>query len=595
MKRSLFGALVLAALSATAADAQNWGPLQKRCQGTTLQASAQLMNIQGSWEAACARQTSGPMAGLGKPRCVNNLGMWGEWTVPNHPECSPTAGTSWAEIGERCVAPNQAVVSAKLMGIRGSWEAACAASTADAALQARGVRGSPRCIKTVTGMYGEWTKPDTAKCAPAKPLEWGDVGHRCSAPNQGVVSAKLYNVPAGASWEAACNGESASGAAANRGASGRPARCVTTVTGIFGEWDLPNDAACAPKSPSPRSLASNGGGASTTGYTWGDVQQRCTGNNQATVSAKLYGIPYGHSWEDACSAESASGAAAAKGADGLPARCIPTATGIFGEWDVDGKSECAASKLEWSGLKEAGCMSPDKQVYSARLWNIPPGRDWVESCQTTDGPAKPYAAAAGESASFGTPDRCVKDALSTGVWGEWYAEGRACSKKLEWGSFKNNGCVKDMKQTAALPTGFDYKSKRAYSAVLYNIGGDWMDACRFAPAEVRGSSFLYPTACTIEDADAGMSWVTTVVFAAAGAAATAPLGGTGAIVGGVVGGAVSKAAEGLIWDNVDTSLNVWGVFLVDDPSCGEAPEYTNEDYTLTPDGRRVLRTGEVLR
>ena len=178
MKRSLFGALVLAALSATAADAQNWGPLQKRCQGTTLQASAQLMNIQGSWEAACARQTSGPMAGLGKPRCVNNLGMWGEWTVPNHPECSPTAGTSWAEIGERCVAPNQAVVSAKLMGIRGSWEAACAASTADAALQARGVRGSPRLAAVRQDRHRHVRRVDQARYREVRAGETARVGRR---------------------------------------------------------------------------------------------------------------------------------------------------------------------------------------------------------------------------------------------------------------------------------------------------------------------------------------------------------------------------------------------------------------------------------
>ncbi|MCB9383801.1 MAG: hypothetical protein H6509_04235 [Bryobacterales bacterium] len=80
------GCIVLG-LAASRAQAERWDNIRTSCQGTTLRVSAQLMDIQGSWEAACGRQRSGPLPGLGKPRCVNNFGMWGEWDVADSQTC----------------------------------------------------------------------------------------------------------------------------------------------------------------------------------------------------------------------------------------------------------------------------------------------------------------------------------------------------------------------------------------------------------------------------------------------------------------------------------------------------------------------------
>ncbi len=66
-------------------------------------------------------------------------------------------------------------------------------------------------------------------------------------------------------------------------------------------------------------------------------------------------------------------------------------------------------------------------------------------------------------------------------------------------------------------------------------------------------------------------------------------GGDSAAAGGI-----SKGLESIAWDAIDTNLDVWGVFWVDDPSCGPVPEYGTADYAIDEQGRKILKTGAVL-
>lgn len=385
--RTLAATMAFAALAwgaAAPAQAERWANVRTSCQGATLKVSAQLMDIRGSWEAACARH---PGRGVGHgvdrraDRCVKNNGMWGEWDQRNHPNCRADRGTTWANVHETCTGPTTSRVSARLMGIPGSWEAACAVKPADKVVAAYGVSGTAhRCIKN-NGMWGEWDR--------------------------------------------------------------------TAVTH------------CGPRFEPP---------------------------------------------------------------------------------------------------KQAGCFGPDRQVYSARLGGHLGGQDWGVACRATAGPR-----------GLGRPDRCVKDALSTGVWGEWVSD-EACVKPLAWGRFKDNGCVGGMGSPDANAGGLSAQGMRSYSAVLWNAGGDWLEACRRAPAGVPladGSTapFPYPTACVMSTATDALSWVTTAVIGAGTAFITAPTGPYAIAATGAAVALASKAAETGVLAAANANLNVWGVFWVQDPAC----------------------------
>ena len=378
-------ALAAVALGAAApAHAERWAKVRTACQGTTLKVSAQLMDIRGSWEAACARHPGrGVGHGVNRPadRCVKNNGMWGEWDLRNHPNCRADRGTTWANVHETCTGPTTSRVSARLVGIQGSWEAACAVKPADRAIAAYGVSGpADKCVKN-NGMWGEWYRSDATHCGPR--------------------------------------------------------------------------------------------------------------------------------FEDP---------------------------------------------------RQAGCFGPNRQVYSARLIGNLGGQDWIATCRRTDGPGP-----------LGRPDRCVTDTPPTGVWGEWTTQ-EACGKPLAWGRFKDNGCVRDMKAPDADAGGISVDGMRSYSAVLWNAGGDWLEACRLAPANVAlrdgsAASFPYPTACVMATATDALSWVATAVIGAGTAFITAPTGPYAIAATGAAVAVASKAGEAGLLEWANPNLNVWGVFWVQDPSC----------------------------
>ncbi len=326
---------------------------------------------------------------------------------------------------------------------------------------------------------------------------------------------------------------------------------------------------------------------------WTGVRHACTGPNQGEVTARLDGIPWAQSWEDTCEGR-ISGQKPPDlnqhGASGQPKSCRkdPLSTGIWGKWTVANDKACPAT-ARWEDpkyWKKAGCFGPDKQVYSARLLD---SRNWEADCGKTD-----ISKVAGKE-DWGVPDRCAKDALATGIWGEWYRD-EACAVPLKWGSFRDNGCVADMESADANAGGISLEGKRSYSSVLWNAGGDWGEACKFAPAAVVDAAgqaiadFEHPTACVVADADRAMGYVIGAILGAAGGLVASPASPKAAIAVGAVVGVAGTAATEAILAGVNTSLNVWGIFWADDETCGTVPSYP----PLDDSGFVRLATGQIV-
>jgi len=334
--------------------------------------------------------------------------------------------------------------------------------------------------------------------------------------------------------------------------------------------------------------------ASAAGLRWTEVRHECLSTGRGQVTARLDGIPMFQSWENTCAGKIRNQIPPAMnkfGATGLPQRCEKdlASTGIWGKWIVENDTACP-SPLRWEGFRKAGCFGPNKQVYSARLMGSRSRGEWKKDCSVTD-----TAKVRGKE-GWGKPNRCVTDALQTGMWGEWYRDEGHCEVPLKWGSFKDNGCAADLEGADANAGGISVAGKRSYSSVLYNAGGDWLEACRFAPATFRAGAngrveFERPTSCVLADADRALNLVLGTAFGAAAALVPMPPTIKGKLLVGAATGAVSAGASDLILNGSSTNLNVWGVFWVDDASCGAVPAYPPVD------GQReiVLGTGQVVQ
>jgi LCCL domain len=333
--------------------------------------------------------------------------------------------------------------------------------------------------------------------------------------------------------------------------------------------------------------------ASAAGLRWTGVRHECLSTGRGQVTARLDGIPAFQSWENTCAGKIAGQVPPAMskfGAAGLPQRCEKdlASTGIWGKWIVENDKACP-SPLRWEGFGKAGCFGPNRQVYSARLMGSRSRGEWRKDCAATD------TAKVGGRENWGKPNRCATDALQTGMWGEWYRDEGRCEVPLKWGSFKDNGCAADLEGADANAGGISLAGKRSYSSVLYNVGGDWLEACRFAPATFQAGAsgrveFERPTSCVLADADRALNLVLGSAFGAAAALVPMPPTIKGKLLVGAATGAVSAGAGDLILNVSNTNLNVWGVFWVDDASCGAVHAYTPVD------GQRVivLGTGQVV-
>lgn len=375
-------------------------------------------------------------------------------------------------------------------------------------------------------------------------LRWGNKGTRCEGTRR-VDYARLWGLAWGTDWVAICKRTPASNLYPRT--DGKvPSTCVQKAdSSVWAEWRYSNDPSCRD--------------AGSERLHWGDFGHKCDGGHRIEY-ARLWGLRPGTDWKQICERTRADGVSPLS--DGkAPSWCVDKGVlGTWGEWKYSGHASCAA---RFESVKKAGCFGPDRQVYSARLTGDLGGRSWEEACRGAAGPGR-----------LGTPDRCVKDPLRTGIWGEWYS-GESCDVPLAWGPLKDNGCVKDMKTPDANAGGISLEGYRSYSAVLWNAGGDWLEACKFASirkqtGDGRLVAMPFPTACVVADADDALGWATTAIIGAGTAFIASPTGPYAIAASGAAIAVASKAVETGLFEAWDTSLNVWGVFWAKDAACGVA-------------------------
>jgi hypothetical protein len=395
-------------------------------------------------------------------------------------------------------------------------------------------RAVPAVVLTILGLV-------PAAPAAGAGLSWGNKGTRCEGTRR-VDYARLWGLSLGTDWVGICKRTPASGLYPRT--DGKvPSTCVQKAdSSVWAEWRYSNHPSC--RAAAAQSLR------------WDGVGHKCEGANRVEY-ARLWGLSPGTDWKGICERTRADGVSPLS--DGkVPSRCVDKrALGTWGEWQYSNHPTCGA---RFEPARKAGCFGPNKQVYSARLIGDLAGRSWEDACASAAGPGR-----------LGKPDRCVKDALNTGIWGEWYSDER-CAVPLKWGSLKDNGCVKDMKTPDANAGGISLEGYRSYSSVLWNAGGDWLEACRLAPIDKktdkgRRVAMPFPTACVVADADDGLGWATTAIIGAGTAFIASPTGPYAIAASGAAIAVTSKAVEAGLFEVWDTSLNVWGVFWVQDPAC----------------------------
>lgn len=141
-------------------------------------------------------------------------------------------------------------------------------------------------------------------------------------------------------------------------------------------------------------------------------------------------------------------------------------------------SPVAAQAERWGDFQKEACVAIGKRQYSSRLWDIPWGKSWEEACKNMPAPTTI------NGIPFSGQKRCVKDAFSTGIWGQFDVPDPSCP---HWGPFTNE-CAKDKDNV------------RYYYAALMDIpsGISWEQTCQNFPANVAGRHFDKPAFCVTQ-------------------------------------------------------------------------------------------------
>ena len=245
---------------------------------------------------------------------------------------------------------------------------------------------------------------------------------------------------------------------------------------------------------------------------WGKWKKdHCSKPGYRQYSSVLEQIPFGHSWEITCRATPVN---AQKGIRGLPrdpnlarpSRCINKGM-MWGEIDIPDRTcirERSAPQMKWGAFKKDHCTQPGKRQWSSVLHGIPGGMSWKEACSASEGAPFPRGSypkalidrltiSKGENPQSSRPDRC-KEAktlgMSTGVWGEFDIDDTSCTinyTNLNWGAWKDNGCVHVNLSLSAQGTPAGAKDLRQYASVLWGIppGYSWESACEHMPVEIK--------------------------------------------------------------------------------------------------------------
>ena len=228
------------------------------------------------------------------------------------------ASPRWAAFKQdSCTAPGKRQFSARLMNIRGDWMRACKATSAT--IRGQRFARPTRCKNLgAGGMWGEFDVND-ASCK----ARWGELKRdACTKIGVRQYSARLWDIP-GSDWAKACRSSIAT-VGSRRLA---PARCKNLgAGGVWGEFNVP-DTSCP--------------------Y-WGNETGKagvergaCAAVNYRTYYARLWDLPAGVDWTNACHAEPQL---VAGYQTPQPSACISKGPlGMWGEWLVKDTSCTEAS------------------------------------------------------------------------------------------------------------------------------------------------------------------------------------------------------------------------------------------------------------
>ncbi|KAF5372023.1 hypothetical protein D9615_008091 [Tricholomella constricta] len=180
----------------------------------------------------------------------------------------------------------------------------------------------------------------------------------------------------------------------------------------------------------------------------------CTSYGTRMYVARLWFIPSGVDWLEACQASPAV-------INGVyypvPDKCENQGiwAGAVGTWFVSSTDpHCMA---HWGSMTDDGCVDN--------------GVDWKMMCKSTP--------ATVGGVDFASPFECDDKAIF-GAWGVWHVDDTSCLGT--WGDLKDNGCA-------------DEPGKREWSSKLLNIVGSWEGACNSRDNIVGDEYFATPSVC----------------------------------------------------------------------------------------------------
>ena len=210
---------------------------------------------------------------------------------------------------------------------------------------------------------------------------------------------------------------------------------------------------------------------------------------------------------------------------------------------VGAPAEAAPRWGDW----QLTCTGYGEARYAARLWDIPFGASWEQTCEDTTATLR--------GVTYPTPSRCVNVGPGDSMWGEFDRVPEPTCKP-HWGELRDDQCV----------PGAGFSGLRQYSAILWDVpaGVSWEDACSLTGTTLDGVWHPRPAVCV----KSNLSWLGSIGSIIAGAAVGVVTvnPAAGAAAGVAIGTAVlvADAATGGFG-----AMNQWGIFYAVDPTCGE--------------------------
>jgi hypothetical protein len=442
------------------APGARWGRIEDRgCRGPRRLFAARIENTgNADWRIAC-QSTPATIAGrrIDSPtRCVDTFlgiaGTWGEWEVDDAQCRASFVPPRWEPFRREHCEGRLRKYSAKILDT-GSMRFEDACAQTPATVNGVHFRTPTRCETSIFGSWGVFLVPDP-QCAGGPLPYWDLLEDKGCQGGKRLYSAKILRT-GNQRWEDACYGtpQTIDGRRYDR-----PTRCLTFVTGTWGEWNI-DDPRCE--------------GGRTPPY-WGTFEDNGCRGEKRQMAAKILNTG-ALRWEDACAATPAT----VRGQRfNTPTRCETHVTGTWGIFLIDDnlcrEAFLAAGRPRWDPFRDEGCRG-QKRLYTSKIRNTGTMR-WEDACAQT--------AATVAGVHFRTPTRCDVNLL--GAWGHFEVDDARCRAQVvvrppRWEPFRREHCEGPL---------------RKYSAKILDTGTmRWEDACARTPANVSGVYFRTPSRC----------------------------------------------------------------------------------------------------